>query len=262
MTSVKQIQQQLKEFDKKASESGTAEDIKTAWESATNNTMDDESANSFLRYYRDMKKSNRKIQRGGMAPLDAQTNPGLLVKSFGQFPTEAATDPQSIADMDVYFRSGFSRGCGTEDSSLTVPADMGSNQVGGKREIYTQNRKMRTQRNRKTVRSRRNHKKLNRKASRAHSRKAARKTYRRKQRGGNLLESISMRPALSTAPPGVMQLATLSHQAAQMPPSGNPTIPSWQYATTGKETLFDPSLISRIEDTFGGAKPPPWQTAS
>ena len=80
-------------------------------------------------------KSRRK-QRGGAAlegaPIDSTMTPGLPVMTYGMFPIEAATDPQSIKDLDVYWASehGIKAPAGYWP---TVPVGMGSNKVGGAR---------------------------------------------------------------------------------------------------------------------------------
>ena len=58
------------------------------------------------------------------------TNPTVAV--YDRFPIDPTVNPQVVSDLDVFFGSALSRGCGVEDTSLKVPADMGSNQVGGK----------------------------------------------------------------------------------------------------------------------------------
>jgi hypothetical protein len=68
---------------------------------------------------------------GGVAPLNYTMGPGANVGVYGRFPTEVGADPFSVKDLDVYYRSALSRGCGLEDSGRTVPADMGSNAVVG-----------------------------------------------------------------------------------------------------------------------------------
>lgn len=79
------------------------------------------------------KRQTHRRKRGGGglfgAPLSYTMTPGSTVNVYGHFPTEIASDPQSIQDLDVYYRSALTQGCGTENSSPTLPADMGSNRV-------------------------------------------------------------------------------------------------------------------------------------
>ncbi len=65
------------------------------------------------------------------APLDYNMRPGAFVETYGRFPVDVSADPQSITDLDVFFRSGMATNCGIENSSLVVPPTMGSNQIGG-----------------------------------------------------------------------------------------------------------------------------------
>jgi len=261
MTTVAAIQSKLKEFDTKARKAKDTDSMSSAWKSVFGDDMSDDARDSFLRYYRDMTKTVK--QRGGMAPLNYQMTPGAYVKTFAEFPTEAATDAASIRNMDVYFTPGVTKSCGIEDSTPIVPVSIGTNQVGGSRfEIPVKNRKM------ATLRKNRKGKKASRaaRASRAahasrNSRKSRRMTYRRKQRGGNLLASLLSRPVLSTAPPGMLSTASNSWQGVAPAPSSNPVNANWTYNTTGREMLFNPQSIARIGDGMDKlANPPVWNT--
>ena len=168
--------------------------------------------------------------------------PGLNVAVYGRFPTEVSTDPASIRNMDVFFNSGLSRGCGTEDSSLRVPANMGTNKVGG-------------------------------------GRRRGRKTLRGRRGGGFLGDLESMitngitqaglsRPFLPSPYPNVLQNAY--EQAVGNPaavPTYNPGIPTmsspveqtWVYRSHGMEGAIDPSAITPITKSLSSlASPPPW----
>ncbi len=172
-------------------------------------------------------------RRGGAmdgAPLNYAMAPGANVAVYGRFPTEVATDPASIKNMDVYFNSGMSRGCGSEDSSRQVPANMGSNKVGGRRA-------------RKTRRGRRAH------------------------RGGNFLGDVQsmvengmtqaslLRPFLPSAHPNMLQNAyeqAVGNPAAVptytpgIPTSPSPVDHTWSYRSHGTMGAFDPSAVSPI----------------
>jgi hypothetical protein len=93
-----------------------------------------------------MPKRRMSRKRGGAsyeltgAPLDYALTPGATafttnpaVAVYDRFPIDPTVNPQVASDLDVFFGSALSRGCGIENSSLQVPANMGSNQVGGKR---------------------------------------------------------------------------------------------------------------------------------
>lgn len=95
-------------------------------------------------YRKDHRKAHRKSQRkslrrqGGSyaltgAPLSYGMVPGTTADVYGYFPTDISTDPQSIQNLDQFYGSALTRGCGLENSTRQVPASMGSNLVGGKR---------------------------------------------------------------------------------------------------------------------------------
>jgi hypothetical protein len=92
-------------------------------------------------YRRKTVERRRKTQhkkRGGSytltgAPLSyaSAMGPGSSAAVYGNFPTDMTTDPNMIKSLDVYYNSALTRGCGIENSTRTVPVDMGSNKVGG-----------------------------------------------------------------------------------------------------------------------------------
>ena len=261
MPSIAHIQSQLKEFDKaarKASETKDAETaLKNAWERIFATDLEPASAKSFARYYREM-RSRSKTMRGGasFAPLNYQMTPGLHVQTYGSFPVEAGMDPASIRNLDVYFQDSLTKGCGIEDSGRHVPATMGSNKVGGS----NRSRRSGHRKGRKTMRKG----SVGRKSSRNSRRKTLRKSRRQQRgihRGGNLLTSLTTHPYLSSSPPNTIQNASVSWAGAQQPPSGNPVVPAWGYATNGSDRLINPGLITQIgSDMTKLASPSPWQT--
>jgi len=267
MPSIAQIQSQLKKFDtaaRKASDNKDAESaLKNAWKRIFSSELEDASAKSFLRYYRDMRSRSRTMRGGSTltpAPLSYQMTPGSNVQTYGNFPVEAGMDPASIRNLDVYFQDSLTKGCGIENSSRQVPATMGSNKVGGSRRSGRSGRSSR--KTRKTLRKR--------KESRTHrsrkhrSRKHRSRTHRSRRsvhRGGNLLTSLATHPYLSTSPSNTIQNASVSWAGSPQPPSGNPVVPAWGYATNGSERLINPGLITPIgSDMTKLASPAPWQT--
>ena len=191
--------------------------------------------------------------RGGFldgAPLNYSMTPGANVAVYGRFPTEVSTDPASIKNMDIYFNSGMSRGCGTEDSSRQVPASMGSNKVGGRR--------------------------------------APRKTRRgRAHRGGsNFLgnlqsmvenaatQSSLLRPFIPSAHPNMLQNVyeqTVGNPAAVatynpgIPTPASPVEHTWAYRSHGMEGAIDPMAVSPITKSIsslatGSGVASPWTT--
>ncbi len=111
--------------------------------------------NKLLHDRRMPKRQHMTRKRGGAsyeltgAPLDYAmvpgsaftTNPAVAV--YDRFPIDPTVNPQVVSDLDVFFGSALTRGCGIENTSLQVPADMGSNQVGGKRKNKRNSRKIR-----------------------------------------------------------------------------------------------------------------------
>ena len=251
MPSIKEIQSDLRAFDRYARTADSALALQKKWKSLTSQELSDEAANAFVRYYRDMRSSSKKM-RGGSAPLSYQMTPGANVAVYGRFPVEADTDPATIADLDVFFNSGMSHSCGKENSSLTVPENMGSNKVGGSRRhrsrrAHVGGGKRKTQRHR-----------MNR-------RRTLRRRAQRRYHGGNLLESVAMRPLLATAPPNFLQ--TQFHNGSggvpSMPVPANPVSHTWGYVSNGTAGIINPGEITNIgSDMTKLASPAPWQTAN
>ena len=269
MPSITKIQKDLSTFDTYARKHmDNVPALQAKWKVLFNIPLTSESAKSFSTYYKTMvsKKNTRKnrsnrsnrSQRGGNlagAPLTYTMTPGANVQVYGRFPVEADTDPSTIRNLDVYFQDSLTKGCGTENSSLSVPVEMGSNQVGGK------NRKA----NRKSRVNRKNSRKTLRKNSRKASRKN-RKTYRRKNhRGGDLMTSLAYHPYLSTVPQNTVQNVVLSAEGTypSTPVSGNPTVQTWEYNSRGTAGVINPGLVTPIGNDFQRlASPAPWQTSN
>jgi hypothetical protein len=124
----------------------TIRDLRDMLQAYVGNTDSNMIWNKILDNCREMPRrrmTHRK--RGGAAyaltgaPLDYMMTPGSAfttdpsVGVYSRFPIDPTVNPQVVSDLDVFFNSSLSQGCGTENSTLTVPADMGSNQVGGRR---------------------------------------------------------------------------------------------------------------------------------
>jgi len=270
MRTIASLQTKMKQFDtsaRKIVRSNHAEQsLQTSWKTIFGTSLDTKSAKSFAKYYRAMTSKTKK-QRGGMAPLDYGMAPGLNPGIYGNFPVAINSDPQSIQDLDVYFQSAITKGCGIENSSPTIPEGMGSNMVGGRSRKNKQNK-------RKSVMMRKASRKgaVSRKASRkgAASRKASRKGAAsrrrfRKQHGGiadisNLGTSLYMRPYLADVPPSILQSMgappgspSLSHPS--------PTDNTWEYASRGADGIINPGNVTHIGSNFSQiASPAPWQT--
>jgi len=157
MPSIAQIQHKLKDFDAFARRATSSDALQKKWFALFKTPLTDLSAKSFVTHYRNMRsgrgtkrtkrnqrkatrkvrkaqhKPQRKVQRGGVAPLNYVMTPGADVPVYGRFPVELDTNPAGIQDLDRYFQDSLTLECGKEDISLQVPPNMGSNQVGGRR---------------------------------------------------------------------------------------------------------------------------------
>jgi len=151
---VQELKKDLAAFTKQATEIVHAESdeyeavkkLQSAWKDVFHTVLDATSAKGFVKHFKgkstkstkpskSTKATRRRKQRGGMAPLAYQMGPGVpSALTHGNFTTNVATDSRPQHDLDVYFNSGMSRTAGTETWRFpTVPAGMGSNQVGGRR---------------------------------------------------------------------------------------------------------------------------------
>jgi hypothetical protein len=222
---VAEIRRNIQQIADKITINTTADDFCKLWKY----NISKEAANSFIRYYRDMRlkitqkkqkgraKKTRKAskkQRGGMAPInDYAMTPGMPVATYGNFPTELATNGTALHDLDVFFQNSLP--ISPPGYWPSVPANMGSNQVGGSRRY--------------------------------------RRNTRRKQRGGNLMSSLEVRPIpfLSSAPPNILQ--TSAHSWSGNPtqfPAAGPEFPAWQPHNSAGN-LITPNTIATINNNFG-----------
>ena len=230
---INQIQSDLRAFDAAARRDSTPAALAVSWKRIFGNTMTETAAKGFSDYYKKMvdakktrKRATSRKQRGGAAPLDYTMTPGIPLATWGQFPVEVDTDPGSIKDLDVYFHDSLP--LSAPGYWPSVPADMGSNKFVANGGMRRRNKKMRT---------------------------------RRRQRGGNLLESLVMRPIFTaTAPPNIAQIAANAWAGS---PAAIPTPPSavhYTWSPAGASgTLIDPGRVTQIGSDFAKlASPAPW----
>ena len=270
MPSISEIRSTFQQFDtfaRDAVKKPSAEALlQRKWEKLFHKELTIPSAHSFVQYYRKMRS---KKQHGGStyspAPLSYTMTPGLNVATYGRFPVEVDTDPASLHNLDVYYQNSLLKGCGVENSSLTLPVEMGRNQVGGKsrktsRKVSRKDRKDR--KDRKVSRKDRKVSRKDRKVSRK-NRKVSRKN--RRQRGGDLLASLAERQFIATAPPNLLQSATnaWSGSTTPVPAPASPVNHAWNYASNGTIGLINPGLVTNISsDLTKLANPAPWQTSN
>jgi hypothetical protein len=260
MHTIASIQHSLKKFDKFARKHTNDEQAyKRKWKTLFDMNMSDLSAKSFAQYYKEMRSKTRRMQ-GGYAPLQYQMAPGLHVQNYGNFPVEVSTDPASIRNLDVFFQDSLVKGCGTENSSLSVPVDMGSNKVGGKRSrSHSRARAHSQKRGQRAVKNQR-------KTYRKH--RASRKMTRRnrRQRGGDMWDSLVSRAPLlynATPFPNAMQsVANIwSGGTEPVPVSSSPAVHTWQPMSNGMAGTISPGMVTRLPDDLNKlASPAPWQS--
>lgn len=249
MSTISDIQSKLKQFNTFAKSSDASEsDYIRKWNTLFTTPLSLQSAKSFASYYRDMRSKSRK-QRGGSAiqgaPLDYSMTPGLNIQTYGRFPTEAGTDPASIRDFDVYFRDSLTADCGVKDSSLKVPADMGSNKVGGGKSRHRRNAQRRTKK---------------------HKGRQGKKSRRFRQRGGNILDSITARAPFvynSTVSPNILQHSSIAWTGQPALAPADPSAHTWELRTNGMGGMMNPGLIANVPNDVGRlANPAPWMSAN
>ena len=255
MRTISELHTKLKEFDGAARRAESPDAIAGSWKRIFNMNIGKESANSFARYYKEMRSTRRGKQSGGSmlspAPLAAPAMvPGLNVTTYGSF-------PEAIHDIDAYFNQAQLKGCGTEDISLQVPKDMGSNQVGGS---GRRDRRGSRRAARKTYRAAR-------KTYRGGKRRATKSTLRRRrsQRGGDLMTSLASRFSFSTAPPNGAQIVQhiSSGGTGFVPAPASPVHHVWDYKLGNNAAMTNTSVVANIGDSFSRlASPTPWLSSS
>ncbi len=266
MATIAEIQRKLKQFNSYASEFNNPAAYQQKWKELFHMPLSSQSAQSFVSYYRNMRSNTRKHtqrkqrkqkQHGGSAPLDYSMTPGLNIKAYGNFPIEAGTDPASIRNLDVYFQDSLTKDCGVKDSSLHVPANMGSNQVGGVRHQLSRRGK------RKSVRA----STMRRRAQTSRKgQKGRRASYR--QRGGDLLESITARTPFihnSSVAPNLLQSAQNAYIGGTqaIPAPADPSAYTWEPRTHGISSLINPGVVAYVPNDVGRlSNPAPWMTSS
>jgi len=113
------------------------------WMRVFKRPVDDKAADAYLMF--ESKRSGSRKQRGGAAlggaPLAYTDRPGLVQEGpYAAFP--AYVDKGLDAYATKFNQDSISSQCGQVDSTPKIPADMGSNQVGGRRR---RSRRMRKQ---------------------------------------------------------------------------------------------------------------------
>jgi hypothetical protein len=105
---------------------GRVKRFQEAWRRIFGRPVDAAAAEAYLAVKaRRAPKKTRKVQRGGMAPVDFTTRPGVD-GSYGSFLPYVS---QGLRFYDTINQEGMFKDCGIKDSTPAVPADMGSNKA-------------------------------------------------------------------------------------------------------------------------------------
>lgn len=113
-----------------ATESHLAATLRKEWSKLFHQPLSTAAVKGMASHYRTLYSGTRKTrkQRGGMAPMDWTMGQGVTAAVYGRFPTEIASSPQVLKDLDNsrFFESQVGRSC---DSTGGAPAP--GNQKGG-----------------------------------------------------------------------------------------------------------------------------------
>lgn len=203
------------------------------WTKIFNKNLSGKAANSLAAHYANLHGKKSK-QSGGQiegAPLDYVMRPGMpSVATYSVFPTEAGADAKASGHLDVYYNSAIGRSCGTENTTATVPSDMGSNLVYGPAKVG-----------------------------------GARRNRRKTRRGGSYLTAMSVRPwTPSSTPASTIQVMSEKWmgQPAYPHDASDPSVGAYRLASsmsTPFSNLINPTGISVVDkDITTLANPSPY----
>lgn len=114
-------------IQKGATESALAATLRKEWSKQFHQPLSTAAVKGMASHYRTLYGTRKtRKQRGGMAPLDWTMGQGVTAAVYGRFPTEIASSPQVLKDLDRFYESQVSRSC---DSTGGAPAP--GNQKGG-----------------------------------------------------------------------------------------------------------------------------------
>ena len=89
--------------------------IQAAWEANFHQSLSAPALKGMTMHYRAMyrNRKTRRVQRGGMAPLDYTMGQGITQPVYGMFPTELGVLPRAASALDRFFESSAARACDT-----------------------------------------------------------------------------------------------------------------------------------------------------
>ncbi len=259
---IHELQKKLKSFDAKGRGNADAGVLQHAWKSLFGIQMSRESAKSFEAYYKDMKMAStkgkktrsaqpamggkrkggpmtlkhRKAGHGSRKSRRTQKQRGGAAFTLSGAPLSygGAAPGLPLATYGDFIKSLAQDGGALDAIPVTmpepsipqsppgywpsVPGDMGSNKVP----------------------------------------QAGGRRHTRKQKGGGLLETLSLRSFLPTVPPSALQTGGTTFAGQLPPPSGRPEVAAWSPQSTGAP-LINPGTVASITATEKLANPLPWQ---
>jgi hypothetical protein len=101
--------------------------IRRGWSEQFHSSLSASAIRGLIHHYRSVygshtRKTRKRGQVGGMAPLDYTTGPGSASLVYGRFPVEMGASPQAVRALDQFYESPVSRSC---DTTGGAPAQTG-----------------------------------------------------------------------------------------------------------------------------------------
>jgi len=90
--------------------------IRRGWSEQFHSSLSEPALKGLIRHYRSVygsRKTRKRGQVGGMAPLDYAMGQGSGSMVYGRFPVEMGTSPQAVRALDQFYESPVSRSCDT-----------------------------------------------------------------------------------------------------------------------------------------------------
>lgn len=108
--------------------------IRKAWQEYFHRDLSNPAIQGMIRHYRSVyapkgKKGTRRVQHGGMAPMDYTMGQGITGAVYGRFPVEMGATPSVVGSLDRFFESPIGRSCDSTGGYAAPP------QTGGKRRV-------------------------------------------------------------------------------------------------------------------------------
>lgn len=96
------------------------------WKSVFHKSIDSKAAESYLSMMKKTSKRHTRKMKGGSAPIDYMLRPGIDSSSYGNYLPYISSGFNFYNDIN---KIGMDSGCGKQDISPVISADMGSNKV-------------------------------------------------------------------------------------------------------------------------------------